>query len=401
MIKETFGLALVVVMAMMLIAPAFAPDPIGQVRARQMVHEKLFVNGYTADYTKWAEFGSSPYLHDDDTSNYVASPVATWNPKWEGRFTFADTSWYQVNSATLFFKAKVMSSYPPVSFDVLDGNGYYINSIEPATTSYQWYSFDMSDWLTNPTQVNNFAMILSYALGPQKAQGEQLLTSNILYITCSYLEITYPVVSGTTRFGDHYAISGTVKVNDVNWYGPGWYWTAFGIISSDENNFVEVGITVHEDGAEPFSHITEIYAYFTAVDDGAEHTWMHNLGVGMVDTFVGLYCFEEGGESNSGIWNAILTLPDHTTVWIKGYDGYPFGEHWKGQAQVTLESDNQPRYQWGRWISEWKDMEVWEYDHGRYDFLPEIELNRYNYPGYFRVAGTLGTPRWWCSYVIP
>jgi hypothetical protein len=391
-INVLFGITLIVVMSVALVPSVFAQTPAHMVLAKQMVHQSLYVDSHTMTKHQWARVGSSPYLWDDDTTNYIVTPIPTWNPPYEGFFTFDNTSLAIISSATLYFKAK--STWPPTSsFKVLDANYNLLDEITPLSTSYEWYSFNVS--LTDYIQVNNFKVMLAGpALGPQKAQGEQLLT-NVIFVTCSYLEVVGLAVSGYAPLGDVYDLEGRVHINAINWEGPGYYWSGFGVKSDDEDTFAEVGIAVSEDGALPVSRILDVYVYFSAVDKGVVKA---HPTISLGPSFLGsahevwLYLFDNG----ASLWKGSYQIVNGSGNGMIGQ--WDFNRHWKGIAQCSIEADDhQPREDANQWIiSHWYEMQGWDATVGPFDFTPEWQ---YTWGEPFYVDSHLGTTGEWWNWV--
>jgi len=169
-----FSVTLVFLFCCLLVHPVFAAT------------ENKYCDGYDATYTAWTEYGASPYLDDDDTSNYIASNVDNAD---EGLFTFANTTFTTVTSVWLYVKIKIANILGLDEAWAYDSDDQLICSFAPLWTTYQWEGY-LIVGLNTPEEVNDFTCYFKYVKVGSSA--------TLISITCAYLEVTGTGAGGVT-----------------------------------------------------------------------------------------------------------------------------------------------------------------------------------------------------------
>ena len=322
----------------------------------------LFCDGFTETETLWSEIGSSPYLRDVDTANYIAT-MRSQLLRNESYFTFDDLGvWASgLDNATLYFYAKVDGFED--SFDVYGG-------IEPArdrlgivfveSSSYAWYSLDVSDCFSEatPSSINGYISDFRIALvcggiGPMRTQesGMTPLTSSVIYVTCVQLYVWVNVMDGQV-WQETTAAAGWGKLNHINFdyefFGDTRYWTGFGIKDPIFSNLAEVGLYCIYDWN---SIIEEFGAFFTYIDHGGD-------AVSVLFAFdpgdMGKYFFFMVKETSPKVWQGGVQLQDGSWHW---FDSHTYMYHWMGIWKSSIESIYQPSSgQSGSIVCAWYDI---------------------------------------------
>ncbi|MEM2102453.1 MAG: hypothetical protein QXM22_02935 [Candidatus Bathyarchaeia archaeon] len=345
---------------MALIVPVFAVYMNAGWAEMRWKSEYLYVDTHLENYTQWSRHGTSPYLHDDDTTNYISTPAPTIWTKYEGYFTYENTElqWNEQGITRLWFKAKCFDPDDCDGFDVLY-NGDIIGSVVPTSTSYQWYDCGAKLWL-HSYEINAFKILLKYSSTVKKSGGEgkELAGTSNIQVTCSRLE--------TWGFIDDYdylkQMSGWAHMHYVNMDGDfdfayDSYWMGLGIWSNTFNELVEVGMYVkyYAWGLDP-SVVQDFGVFMTILDGGWPPTQIetHSLGA----SNLGIWCKLSVSWVSDKHWHGTCMFENYTSFTI---DEYTYTNNWWGKrSQLSFESnDFQPRSgQSGNEMGMWYDTKI-------------------------------------------
>ena len=113
--------------------------------------ETLYVDSFDQNDLAWSEIGDSPYLWDTD-ADYIYTNVAN---ALEGYFGFADTTFNVINSVTLYAECKYSAVTSNYIIVYEKDEPLSIGAIFPSSTSYDWYSFDVTEDFPTQDDINN------------------------------------------------------------------------------------------------------------------------------------------------------------------------------------------------------------------------------------------------------
>jgi len=237
--------------------------------------ETLWVNGYTEEEidTGWAKVGSSPYLSDEDASNYVhcTNVYSAYIRYWD----FADLSQSSVaiDKAIISIYADRLAGDSCVVYLYLwDGSSYVsCGASITLTTTYTWYNRTVTSILNTAEKVNNARLRIRYQAGASGAHG--YVSASKLYVTKARYDISLRTVDSNSSI----LISANVTINNGTEYSQivdnnGWAnWT--GIYSSSVSVTVKYqdvwvnSTTVTMSSDKTVDLICEVYSLTVYVTD--------------------------------------------------------------------------------------------------------------------------------------
>ena len=143
--------------------------------------EDLYVNGFTAATSEWNKSGNSPYIDDSD-ANYIYTDR---NNDDDANYGFTDPSGGAagagtINSVTLYFEAKEAATSSMYAKIHLIGVGAAVGTVDPTSTSYGWYTIDVT------AKLNTWQKITDAQITIQAKTADPAL-----YIRRCYLKVDY------------------------------------------------------------------------------------------------------------------------------------------------------------------------------------------------------------------
>lgn len=113
----------------------------------------------TYTFEMWTEVGDSPYLNNV-TTNYIVTSI---DGALEGFFGFEDTfAFSTITGVTFYYEGKISNLASDNYVKVYD-NTTYIGEIYPdSSTSYQWYSFDVTSYFKTYQEINTANIKLEF-----------------------------------------------------------------------------------------------------------------------------------------------------------------------------------------------------------------------------------------------